>query len=177
MEDQSPQHAHSAQQQQEQQQQQQQQQQPAQHAAASGAAPAASKYFALEAVAGLATSGFGAWNVVARDNDALRRTVAAYALVWGALLLAVALRRRAAPAPDPAPAAPDAPPKSGLAKAVDKLAEMKPFGFTCLVVAPLLLSFGGLSGVLSGLLLYVTSVQAMRASDAELAAMLRQPAG
>ena len=109
--------------------------------------------------------------MVSMEVDGLRRVLALYLAACGAFMLAVAIRRRSGPAPGPEPA-PGTPDKSGLAKAVDKLAEAKPFGFTLLAIVPLVLSFGGLSSAVPGLLMYLTSVLAMRPTDAELAAMV-----
>ena len=125
------------------------------------------------------TAVFGASQLVAPGNDALRRVLGVYVVVWGAFVVALALRRRSpvgggdtAAAAAVAAAAAN---KSGIAKAIDKLAEAKPFGFTCLAVAPLILAYGGFTSFVAFLGMYLTAVQAMRVSDAELAAMLKMP--
>ena len=138
---------------------------------ASSATPL-TRSFALEAGTGMATVVFGASQVVAPGNDALRRVLAAYVFVWGAFVVALALRRRS---PAPAAAANADVGKSGIAKAIDKLAEAKPFGFKCLAVSPLIAAYGGLTSFVAFAGMYLTAVQAMRVSDAELAAMVKLP--
>jgi hypothetical protein len=127
-----------------------------------------SRSFALESATGVITFLFGVRGLLSFENDALHRIVALYLTGWGCFLIALSLRRRNPPSSNLPQEQ-----KSGLQKALDKLSEPKPFGFTCLAISPLLFAYGGFSGFITFCLMYFTSVLAMRVSDTDLAAMVK----
>lgn len=116
--------------------------------------------FVFESLSAICLILFGLKNVVSGETG-LHSIVAIYLLVAGALLAAIAVRRRSGPPGDLPPEA------NGLKKAIEKLAGSKPYGFICLLVTPLPLGFGG-SGLLLFFMLYLVSVNAMRPNDTEL---------
>jgi len=118
------------------------------------------KFFLLEAGSALGMILFGLLNIFG-SHSALHAIVALYILVGGVFLSAIAVRRRRGPPVD----LPDS--TNGLVKAIEKLAGTRPFGFTCLAVSPLLLGYGGF-GLVVFLLLYFSSVNAMRLSEEEM---------
>ena len=116
--------------------------------------------FPLEAISALSMTGLGLGNIFGAAS-ALHAVIAVYLFAGGLFLTAIAVRRRRGPPHE----LPDG--TNGLVKAVEKLAEARPFGFTALAIAPLPLGFGKL-GILVGLMLYLAGVNAMRLSDEEL---------
>jgi hypothetical protein len=100
----------------------------------------------------------------------LHRVVGLYLFVLGVFAFGITLRRRQGRSKEP--------PSHGLFKLTDRLAEPRPFGLTLLIISPLPLSYGGITGFLVFVLVYLSSVMAMRPPTEELAQMavaLRTP--
>jgi len=123
------------------------------------------RLFLLESVSGCAMVLFGIANLFSARSG-LHSVVAVYLSVGGIFLSALAVRRRRGEKTGDLPEN-----ATGLIKIVEKLSEPKPFGFTCLVVSPLLLGYGGF-GLIVFLLLYLSGVNAMRLTDEELHAWI-----
>lgn len=125
------------------------------------------RFFPLEAAASLSMILFGLVNIFGASSG-LHSVIAVYLFAGGILFAAIAIRRRLG-APQVLPDN-----TNGLVKAIAKLSETKPYGFTCLAAAPLALGYGGL-GIVVFLLLYFSSVNAMRLTDEELMTWVGPP--
>jgi hypothetical protein len=126
------------------------------------------RFFPLEAASALSMIGLGLANFIGAPTG-LHSIIAVYIFAGGIFLSAIAIRRRRGP-----PTNDLADGTNGLVKAIEKLCGAKPYGFICLAIAPLPLGFGGF-GLLVFLLLYLSSVNAMRLTDEELMTWIGAP--